>query len=515
MSNGKKKNTILTLTVILGLAIIIAGGAIFYLSASNLDIFNYETTRNGVTLQSTFYDQNGHEIKSGVSQTAVNGVPGLFYMSMKIKTTNTGDVPLTSVRLQESHTAELTQALQGATALQPSLAVGQSNIVQWDSANSCTTDLQCGTSEKCVNTVCLMDISNFVGEKTFGATILADYLNAQGATSQISTLVNLAFTFEQDQVTFRTNALGGSYNSGGIEVVVDGDGDTTLDNYIRLNHGLKSYVPSNFLGWSVDDRLVFKCNTPDVCVSDAPALNKDSTQNIGATEFSVGGTLTTTTVPSEPYRSQNCGGVTPCQERYSIAVAPPTQTCGNNLIEGTELCDGTALGGNTCTNIGGGFDGGTLACGGSCTSWDTAQCTSPAGGNVKFRTLDQSYSTGGIAYTNTCGNNLVKYGHETGMSHSAYECENNVNFLSGSQCSSNADCLIMTGLPFSGDFGSGSTLSGTDYRLYQDDSDPNEVWVCVNDIDGDGSWTARFDSGSSTVVSTAPASADPEFEVAC
>ncbi|MAZ40581.1 hypothetical protein CL654_00480, partial [bacterium] len=37
----------------------------------------------------------------------------------------------------------------------------------------------------------------------------------------------------------------------------------------------------------------------------------------------------------------------------------PTQTCGNNVIEGTETCDGTQLNGQSCTTQG--FDGGTLS----------------------------------------------------------------------------------------------------------------------------------------------------------
>jgi hypothetical protein len=48
--------------------------------------------------------------------------------------------------------------------------------------------------------------------------------------------------------------------------------------------------------------------------------------------------------------------------------------CGNGTIEGSEQCDGAALGGNTCTTIGGGFTGGTLSCSGSCT-FNTSACT--------------------------------------------------------------------------------------------------------------------------------------------
>ncbi len=58
-------------------------------------------------------------------------------------------------------------------------------------------------------------------------------------------------------------------------------------------------------------------------------------------------------------------------------------TCGNNLKEGTEICDGTDLGGQTCTTQG--FASGTLACTSHCQSFDTSSCTSAStcGNNTK------------------------------------------------------------------------------------------------------------------------------------
>lgn len=50
------------------------------------------------------------------------------------------------------------------------------------------------------------------------------------------------------------------------------------------------------------------------------------------------------------------------------------QVCGNDLVEGTEQCDGAELDGNSCTTIQGGFTGGTLACDNQC-AFDTSQCT--------------------------------------------------------------------------------------------------------------------------------------------
>ncbi|PKN45297.1 MAG: hypothetical protein CVU59_09470 [Deltaproteobacteria bacterium HGW-Deltaproteobacteria-17] len=48
--------------------------------------------------------------------------------------------------------------------------------------------------------------------------------------------------------------------------------------------------------------------------------------------------------------------------------------CGNGILETGETCDGTDLGGLTCTDVEGDFTGGTLACTAGC-ALDTAGCT--------------------------------------------------------------------------------------------------------------------------------------------
>jgi len=61
------------------------------------------------------------------------------------------------------------------------------------------------------------------------------------------------------------------------------------------------------------------------------------------------------------------------------AAAPSAAVCGNGAIESGEQCDGSALGGQTCTSITGGFTGGILSCKSDCT-FNTLACTSaPAG----------------------------------------------------------------------------------------------------------------------------------------
>ena len=61
-----------------------------------------------------------------------------------------------------------------------------------------------------------------------------------------------------------------------------------------------------------------------------------------------------------------CFGVSPsCPQ-------PPMAVCGNDLIDGMDVCDGTDLGGEDCVSQG--FAGGTLGCLPNCSGFDTTMC---------------------------------------------------------------------------------------------------------------------------------------------
>lgn len=59
----------------------------------------------------------------------------------------------------------------------------------------------------------------------------------------------------------------------------------------------------------------------------------------------------------------------------------PANTCGNQIIEGSEVCDGSNLNGQTCSTIPGGYNGGTLSCNSTCTGFVTSACTQSQCGN--------------------------------------------------------------------------------------------------------------------------------------
>ncbi len=276
-------------------------------------------------------------------------------MKFELSASNTGNVELTNLRMTNSYPIEYTQALQGQLPLQSTLAIGESNVLVFDTANSCTADAQCGASERCINDKCLIDISNFLGEITFGAILEADFLNAQGVSDTTSTTINLPIIFEQDAVIYRTNVLNENFASG-TQIVVDREADGTMEAYTYNTVGSEGYATSDFIAWTVNNRLVYKCGTSsNICISQATGLDKDSSHaSLSRWKYLLGGSLTTSNIPTEPYLSINCGGTKPCQERYSVAVAPPTETCSDGVKNQDEtdvdcggLCEGCNLG-NDC-----------------------------------------------------------------------------------------------------------------------------------------------------------------------
>lgn len=64
----------------------------------------------------------------------------------------------------------------------------------------------------------------------------------------------------------------------------------------------------------------------------------------------------------------------PLECHYDLSMCVGAQQCGNNVIEGTEPCDGTDLGGQTCMTVSDNYIGGTLGCRPACDLFDTSQC---------------------------------------------------------------------------------------------------------------------------------------------
>ncbi len=522
----KSKKTIAIISISL-ILFLLGAGIYLFTSTDKLDFL--KATKDGTTLEAVFYNADGNQIKSGVAQTTVSyaGRPreaGLFYMSLNIKSSNIGTAKLTNLRMTNSNPNEFTIALQNANPIKSVLEVGESNVLEWDTKNACGIDAECGSSERCINSNCLIDISNFLGEIDFTVTLEADWINAQGISDTTSTIISLPILFEQDAVIFRQSyligenpSLIGENPSTGDWIAIDTNDDGVLEGWGSVSStGTSSKISGVFLGYDPEGREInFYNNKIYIYRGYTIAHNYwvfDESEP--SAEIS--------NIPLEPYLSENCGGERPCQEVYSILVAPPDQTCGNNIREGTELCDGTDLGtpAHTCQDEG--FTGGTISCD-SCTSWDTSLCTGgEVGEYVMFRTQTLTFdSSTAIAFDRSgesclIGNALTKYGHEY-SGHNSAECENAIYFSGGSICSSNADCLLIENL------GIGyvpSTPQGDGiWKLYQDDSDVDEIWLCMNDQDGDGCLILRFDTddcpGDCGSLSDFSESIDSSMEVSC
>jgi hypothetical protein len=70
--------------------------------------------------------------------------------------------------------------------------------------------------------------------------------------------------------------------------------------------------------------------------------------------------------------SEEQGG-SPAGEGGSPGGGGGDPECGNNIIDGTDVCDGTALNSETCVTQG--FDAGDLTCLPDCTGYDNSSCT--------------------------------------------------------------------------------------------------------------------------------------------
>ncbi len=68
------------------------------------------------------------------------------------------------------------------------------------------------------------------------------------------------------------------------------------------------------------------------------------------------------------------GCLVTCAALDLTGCTEPPSSCGNNTINGSEQCDGTSLGIDTCLTLG--YTGGTLACNANC-SFDVGACTGP------------------------------------------------------------------------------------------------------------------------------------------
>lgn len=137
------------------------------------------------------------------------------------------------------------------------------------------------------------------------------------------------------------------------------------------------------------------CNEANHCYGSAPdigpfeyGLDIPSDQTCGngsreGTEQCDGSDLGGQTCQTRGYDSGTLRCSSSCTfDESECATGGGGPVCGNGILETGELCDGSDLGGNTCTSIGQGYTGGTLGCNGTCDGWDESGCTTGGGGSA-------------------------------------------------------------------------------------------------------------------------------------
>ncbi len=126
------------------------------------------------------------------------------------------------------------------------------------------------------------------------------------------------------------------------------------------------------------------------------------------------------------------GGTISCNAGCALDFSRCTQTnpssCGNNVIEAGEACDGADLNGQSCTSLG--FDSGNLRCTGC--AFNTASCvsTGPVCGN---RVIEAGETCDG---TNVNGVTCVDFGATAGTVRCTSDCLN----YDASGCTASAVC---------------------------------------------------------------------------
>ena len=129
------------------------------------------------------------------------------------------------------------------------------------------------------------------------------------------------------------------------------------------------------------------------CGSGGPVCGNNTTET---GETCDGTDLNGQTCQSQGFDSGTLGCLSDCSGYDTSGCSNNTgPVCGNNVIETGEVCDGTALGGQTCQSQG--FSGGTLACNSTCSGYDTSGCTSGGGCTTQTLYSNNFDSTSGLS----------------------------------------------------------------------------------------------------------------------
>lgn len=149
----------------------------------------------------------------------------------------------------------------------------------------------------------------------------------------------------------------------------------TFDDGTTADDGMTSSVPTS----TTPDPTSAEDTAKETSESSAPG---DSSESSGATT-------------GEPTSASSGESSTTAD----VETGSGGPSCGNGVIDEGENCDGDELGAAACSNIGGGFTGGTLTCAGDC-AFDTTECLTAANPTVQCHVANLAIPDDGAVMDN-------------------------------------------------------------------------------------------------------------------
>ena len=225
-------------------------------------------------------------------------------------------------------------------------------------------------------------------EVTKAKTSLEDLANAAELVYQqgigAKTKVYITIPNNVNSVSISGQTLSINMYSGGnprdvyrtVDFAVSGNIPTEEGNYWVTVEAMDAYVAIGEIVITCPDGA---CGTGENCPADSNACTDNVCYNPACTNGCGQTAIINNEDPGECDSTAGCISP-PCYcDSSSNCVSVPAQVCGNNIKEGTEICDGTDLNGQNCQSQG--YDAGILACFGDCTAFDTSSCYNYVCGN--------------------------------------------------------------------------------------------------------------------------------------
>ena len=158
--------------------------------------------------------------------------------------------------------------------------------------------------------------------------------------------------------------------------------------------------------------------------------------------------------------------------------------CGNNQIDGTESCDGSALGGETCQSLG--FSTGSLACTAGC-GFDVSGCEATTQGPCGNGVIDENELCDGAALG---GQTCQSLGYESGSLGCTAGCGFDVSGCASPTCVGGGGVLPATGQTTAYGPGSDGAVRAGAALSYTDNLDGT-----ITDNNTGLMWEKKDDSG--------------------